>query len=61
MSPVKDTPESRVSREKIAYTKDELEEFSLEDLKIVASWYEGIPSMNAKKGYIRAILEKRGG
>lgn len=59
-SPVKDSPESRISREKIAYTKDELDNFSLEDLRIVASWYEGIPSMNAKKGYIKEILIKQG-
>ena len=60
-SPVADTPESRVSLSKIKYTKEELESFTLESLKIVASWYEGIPSMNAKKGYIKAILEKQGG
>lgn len=60
-SPVKDTPESRVSREKISYTKEELEAFSLEDLRIVASWYDGIPSMNAKKGYIKEILAKQVG
>lgn len=59
-APVKDTPESRLSRVKVVYTKDELEEFSLEDLRIVASWYEGIPSMNAKKGYIKEILIKQG-
>ena len=60
-SPVKDSPESRVSREKISYTKEELEAFSLEDLRIVASWYDGIPSMNAKKGYIKEILAKQVG
>ena len=59
-SPVKDSPESRISREKIKYSKEELESFSLEDLRIIASWYDGIPSMNAKKGYVKAILEKQG-
>ena len=60
-APIADTPESRVSLSKINYTKEELESFTLESLKIVASWYDGIPSMNAKKGYIKAILEKQGG
>ena len=59
-APIADTPESRVSLSKIKYTKEELESFTLESLKIVASWYDGIPSMNAKKGYIKAILEKQG-
>ena len=59
-SPVADTPESRVSLSKIKYSKEELDGFTLESLKIVASWYDGIPSMNAKKGYIKAILEKQG-
>ena len=58
-APISDTPESRVSLSKIKYTKDELESFTLESLKIVASWYEGIPSMNAKKGYIKEILMKQ--
>jgi len=60
-SPVADTPESRVSLSKIKYTKDELESFSLEDLRNVASWYEGIPSMNSKVKYIKEILVKQGG
>ena len=60
-APIADTPESRISREKIKYTKEELESFTLESLKIVASWYEGIPSMNAKKAYIKEILAKQGG
>lgn len=59
-APIADTPESRVSLSKIKYTKEELESFTLESLKIVASWYEGIPSMNAKKGYIKEILIKQG-
>lgn len=60
-SPVADTPESRVSLSKIKYTKGELESFTLESLKIVASWYEGIPSMNSKIKYIKEILVKQGG
>ena len=60
-APIADTPESRVSLSKIKYTREELESFTLESLKIVASWYEGIPSMNAKKGYVKVILEKQGG
>ena len=60
-SPVADTPESRVSLSKIKYTKEELESFTLESLKIVASWYEGIPSMNSKIKYIKEILVKQGG
>lgn len=59
-APIADTPESRVSLSKIKYTKEELESFTLESLKIVASWYEGIPSMNAKKGYVKEILIKQG-
>ena len=60
-APIADTPESRISREKIKYTKEELESFTLESLKIVASWYDGIPSMNSKIKYIKEILVKQGG
>ena len=60
-APIADTPESRVSLSKIKYTKEELESFTLESLKIVASWYEGIPSMNSKIKYIKEILVKQGG
>jgi antitoxin component of MazEF toxin-antitoxin module len=60
-APIADTPESRVSLSKIKYTKEELEGFTLESLKIVASWYEGIPSMNSKIKYIKEILVKQGG
>lgn len=59
-APIADTPESRVSLSKIKYTREELDSFTLESLKIVASWYDGIPSMNAKKAYTKAILEKQG-
>ena len=59
-APIADTPESRVSLSKIKYTREELDSFTLESLKIVASWYDGIPSMNAKKGYIKEILIKQG-
>jgi len=58
-APIADTPESRVSREKIKYSKDELESFSLELLKTVGNWYEITPS-NSKLKYVKAILEAQG-
>lgn len=58
-SPVADTPESRVSRQKVVYSKADLEGFNLEELKIIGGWY-GIESMNSKAKYVKAILEKQG-
>ena len=57
-SPVADTPESRMGREKIKYTKDELDSFTLEQLKIVGDWYK-LPSLNAKSKYVKLILESQ--
>lgn len=58
-SPVADTPESRVDFKKVKYTREELESFSLESLKIVGGWYD-IVSSNSKLKYVKAILEVQG-
>lgn len=58
-NPTFDTPESRMGREKVKYTRPELESFSLESLKACASWYN-IPSSNSKLKYVNKILEMQG-
>lgn len=58
-SPTFDAPESRMGREKVKYTRPELESFSLESLKACASWYN-IPSSNSKLKYVNKILEMQG-
>lgn len=56
--PIADTPESRVGREKVIYTKTELESFNLASLLAAGSWY-GLNS-NSKLKLIRGILDAQG-
>lgn len=58
-APIADTPESRLNRVKVKYSKEELESFGLDMLKIVASWYD-IPPSNSKLKYVKAILGIQG-
>ncbi len=58
-APLTSSPEHRVGREKVIYTREELESFSLASLKACGSWYD-LPSSNSKLKYIKAILEKQG-
>lgn len=58
-APMVDAPEHRVGREKVIYTREELESFSLVSLKACGSWYN-LPSSNSKLKYIKAILDAQG-
>ncbi len=57
-APMVDTPEHRVGREKVIYTKTELEGFNLASLLAAGSWY-GLNS-NSKLKLIRGILQAQG-
>jgi hypothetical protein len=52
---VVDTIATKLSPVKAIYTKEELEEFTIEDLHIIGGWYN--MSFNSKQKYIKAILE----
>lgn len=54
-APVANCHETVIGTKKATYTADELENFNIEELKNIGSWYK--LSFNSKKKYIKHILE----
>lgn len=54
-NPVADTIETKLKPVKAQYTREELEAFSIEDLRTIGDWY-GL-SFNSKQKYVKAIIE----
>jgi len=54
-NPVADTIETKLKPVKAQYTREELEAFSIEDLRTIGDWYN--LSFNSKQKYVKAIIE----
>jgi hypothetical protein len=56
-NPVSDTINTQLKPKKAIYTKEELEEFTIEQLHIIGGWLD--LSFNSKQKYVKAILDKQ--
>ena len=56
-NPVADTITTKLKPVKAQYTREELEEFTIEQLRDIGTWFD--LSFNSKQKYVKAILDKQ--